>query len=541
MGLLDKLRARPRRSAGHATEASPSNSPRPLRSTGCDWTRRLPRPVLAYIFALTCPHTLDDSYDTSEESMSDGCMLCDMRDLAHCAQVCRRWFIEARVLLYTHIRIDPVHYCELEVQLAAKRKRRSFFDRNGDPIDAPQVRLELLMRTVREDQKLANRVLSLRMPYMTREANKANIARTISVLHNLRFVDLPSGLFSDEPSCTALKQELIVQCPDLRRISYRHGAEGSFARLPGSQLWTNLEKLELSGLQIEAGTLRNGLASFSKLRDLTLEDMPWLDDSAFLMRPPFPPIPALLNLTIRDTPNVTAAGIVSFLSSPYTQNALQSLTLSSTDVIPSTLHQILAAAPRLTSLSIIQDVRRSFPAEQVPPLTSNSLRLLHFEITSETETHGLPPVAGSYYTYLISSLMSRSLPALRDLYVRDANFPDTLLLAPPPRLFGGGEDGPQLRNRGLTQPLNVYSKGLDELEWNFTPYDPGTVYGRGGAKTRPVSFHEAQLNRSWGGDSRKSVLVGNGFGGFLAVPADENERPKSSGGYKRSSRQDLWR
>jgi hypothetical protein len=100
MGLFDKLRARPRRSAGHATEASPSNSPRPLRATGRDYTRKLPRPVLAYIFALTCPHTLDESYDTSEESMSDGCMLCDMRDLAHCAQVCKRWFIEGRALLY---------------------------------------------------------------------------------------------------------------------------------------------------------------------------------------------------------------------------------------------------------------------------------------------------------------------------------------------------------------------------------------------------------------------------------------------------------
>lgn len=136
--------------------------------------------------------------------------------------------------------------------------------------------------------------------------------------------------------------------------------------------------------------------------------------------------------------------------------------------------------------------------------------------------------------------MSRSLPALRDLYVRDANFPDTLLLAPPPRLFGGGEDGPQAVGGGLSQPLNVYSKGLDELEWNFTPYDPNPSFGRRDSRTRPVSFHEAQLSRSWGGGARQSVLVGNGFGGFLAVPAEE-ERPQSSSGYKRASRQDLWR
>jgi len=438
-----------------------------------------------------------------------------------------------------HVRIDPVHYCELEVELAAKRKRRSFFDRNGDPIDAPQVRLELFMRSVRESQGLANMVLSLRMPYMTREANKANIARTISVLPHLRFVDLPTGLFSDEPSCAGLKQELMIRCPDLRRMSYRHGSEGSFARLPGSQLWVNLEKLELSGLELEPSIFRNGLASFPCLRDLTLDDLPWLDDSAFAVIGLLPPFPAVEQLTLRDTPNVTASGLAAFLASPNNRAALRSLTLGVTGVLPSALHQILTAAPRLHSFSIIQEVSRSFPAEQIPPLASKSLHLLHYEITSETEHHGLAPVAGSYYTYLISSLMSRSLPALRDLYVRDAQFPDTLLIAPPPRLFGGGEDGPQVVG-GLSQPLNVYSKGLDELEWNFTPYDPNPGVGRRTGNTRPVSFHEAQLSRSWGGDARKSVLVGNGFGGFLAVPA-EDDRPKSSGGYKRESRQDLWR
>jgi hypothetical protein len=440
-----------------------------------------------------------------------------------------------------HVRIDPVHYCELEVQLAAKRKRRSFFDRNGDPIDASQVRLELFMRTVRESQGLANMVLSLRTPYMTREANKANIARTISVLPHLRFVDLPTGLFSDEPSCAALKQELMIRCPDLRRMSYRRGSEGSFARLPGSHLWGNLEKLELSGLQIEPGILRNGLASFPYLRDLTLGELPWLDDSAFAVNGPLPPFPAVEQLTIRDTSNVTASGLIALLSSPDNRAALQSLTLGATGVLPSELHQILAAAPRLRSLSIIQEVSRSFPSEQIPPMASESLHLLHYEVTSETENHGLAPVAGSYYTYLISSLMSRSLPALRDLYVRDAQFPDTLLLAPPHRLFGGGESGPQMVGGGLSQPLNVYSKGLDELEWNFTPYDPDPGLRRRTGNTRPVSFQEAQLSRSWGGDARKSVLVGNGFGGFLAVPADEDEWSKSSGGHKRASRQDLWR
>ncbi|KAJ5272353.1 hypothetical protein N7478_007478 [Penicillium angulare] len=537
MGLLDKIKASPRRSRRSATPAT--EPPTPPRSTGHDATSKLPHPVLVRIFSYVCPHTLDYSYDTSEDSMNDGCMLCDMRDLAHCTLVCRRWFAASQALLYKNVRIDPVHYCEREITLAAKRKRRSFFDRNGDPVDVPQLRLELFMRSVRESHDLGKIVLSLRMPYMTREANKTNIARTISVLPQLRYVDLPTGLFSDESSCTTLKQELIASCPDLRRMSYRRGAEGSFARLPEAPQWVNLEKLEITGLRIEESTLRNGLAAFRNLRDLTLEDLPWLEDSAFAANTTWPLFPPLEKLTIRDTPQLTATGLVSFLSPQRNRLALQELTISSTGVLPSTLHRILAAAPGLSHLSIIQEVSRSFPQEQIAPMKSQSLKLLHYEITSESDTPGLPPVASSYYTYLISSLMSQCLPRLRDLYVRDAQFPDTLLLTPPPRLFGGGEDGPQLRG-GLMQPLNVYSKGLDELEWNFTPYEPNPALGQSGTRTRPVSFQEAQLSRSWGGEARKSVLVGNGFGGYLAVPEDD-DRPKSSGGSKRSSRQDLWR
>lgn len=53
---------------------------------------RLPVKILEEIFASVCPHTRDESYSTSEDSMiDDGCMLCDMRDLAQCALVCRQW------------------------------------------------------------------------------------------------------------------------------------------------------------------------------------------------------------------------------------------------------------------------------------------------------------------------------------------------------------------------------------------------------------------------------------------------------------------
>ncbi|KAL2828063.1 hypothetical protein BDW59DRAFT_54061 [Aspergillus cavernicola] len=548
MGLLSRLRQRSKSQSGAGNSVSYAHLRMnedlpPLPRHGPDLTKKLPDSVLARIFTSVCPHANNSTYDTSEESMTeDGCMLCDMRDLAHCAMVSKTWYPVAQSLLYSHVRIDAVHYCELEEQLAAKRKRRSFFDRNADPIDAPQVRLSLLMRTVRLSRNLGSRVLSLRMPYMTREANKAEIARTISVLPNLRYVDLPSGIYSDDPSCLTLKQELMARCPELRRMSYRTGAEGSFSQLPASHLWTNLEILELSNLQIEPSTLRLSLASFPHLRDLTIDNTPYLDDSIFTPNQSLPPFPPIQRLTLRNTPNITTTGLTTFLSAPIPRQNLHTLTLSSTGIPPHTLHTLLASTPRLISLSIIQEITRSFPPERLPPLTSSSLQLLHYEITSPQGTYGVPPKAASYYTYLISTLMSNSLPSLHDLYVRDADFPEALLLTPPPRLYGGGESGPQFMGGGLARPLNVYSKGLDELEWNFTPYEPlgSSTRGRRDSVTRPLSFHDASLSPSWGGDARKSVLVGNGFGGFLAVPAEDG-RPKSSGGWRRDSRGDLWR
>ena len=52
----------------------------------------LPPNVLNLLFSYVCPHTLDESYLSSEESMEDdGCMLCNIRDLAHCAMMNRAW------------------------------------------------------------------------------------------------------------------------------------------------------------------------------------------------------------------------------------------------------------------------------------------------------------------------------------------------------------------------------------------------------------------------------------------------------------------
>lgn len=76
----------------------PAPYPPTLQST---WlVARLPPSVLERIFSWVCPHARDESYDTCEQSGSEkGCMLCDLRNLAHCIQVCRSWRVSGIKIL----------------------------------------------------------------------------------------------------------------------------------------------------------------------------------------------------------------------------------------------------------------------------------------------------------------------------------------------------------------------------------------------------------------------------------------------------------
>ncbi|ODH51129.1 hypothetical protein GX48_02741 [Paracoccidioides brasiliensis] len=554
---------------------TPNNSPRR------DFTRELSPEILSRIFGYVCLHTLDDTYNSSEESMTeDGCMLCKMRDLAHCTLVCRRWHPPAHDLLYQNVRIDAVHYCDLEYELSAKRKKNSFLDHNSEPLDAPMTRLTLFSRTVRESQRIGKLVLSLRMPYMTREAGKLLLAQTVLMLPNLRYVDLPAGFFCDDESTMILKQTMIARCPDIRRMRYARGSEKTFSAIqqedevsnvdqfiygrqqrhkpqpprPQIKVWPNLEVLELCGLNTSIDVLRRVLSRLPCMTDLKLEDLSELESLIFKDSPSLCPFPPIERLTLHDTPGITYRAFIDYFSTSNNRHALKHLTLSNTGIPPGSLHHILKNAPRLQSLSVTQYISDAFVQDNVPPLASRSLRLLHYEITAKSENH-----AAHYYKYLMASLLAGSLPSLLDLYVRDASFPETLMYASLPQMGRkGGAGGAGIK--GLNQAMSVYSKGAKEAEWNFTAYEPLDMPGMGGpggggrrrgSSSRPVSFHGAQLSPAWGDEARRSVLVGNGAGGFLALPGEE-QRPKSSSGYggggggpwmhrREGSKQDLWR
>ena len=91
-----KLKNAPPEASTYAYQ-DPSSS---KRCGGGSPTSKLPSQVLGEIFAHVCPHVRDDTYIKLEDSMQDGdCMLCDLRDLAHCTLVNRQWADDGQKLL----------------------------------------------------------------------------------------------------------------------------------------------------------------------------------------------------------------------------------------------------------------------------------------------------------------------------------------------------------------------------------------------------------------------------------------------------------
>ena len=405
------------------------------------------------------------------------------------------------------------------------------------------------------------------MPYMTRETSKADLARTVSVLPNLRYVDLPEGFFSDDPSSRTLRQELQHRCPEIRSMKYHAGAESSFTLLAHSRLWQNLETLELMGLEVEPDTLLYVLASLPTLQEVKLGEIPSLDDTIFGQNNSLPPFPPLTALRLEGTPSITATGLIAYLSRPETRELLIRLSLFTTGVLPQDLHEVLSCAPHLSHLHINEAVSRSFPFKPVLPLASRSLRTLHYEIFSSSHTPN--PPSDSYYTYIASSLLSGALPCLRELYVLSPSLPELLLILPNAPFTGSDKSnrfstgssiystasqlGPMFAASGLSShgvSLDIYTKPLEsiETEWSLTSLElPSERNGRRGSvsATRPMSLISSDRSgspNSGNGRSKESVLVGNGFGGYLAVPNEDGGgrgRPGSFHG-RRASQGSEW-
>lgn len=548
---------------------------------------------------------------------------------------------------YHSIRIETVHYCDREDLLAEKRKRKTFFDHNGEPEDTPRKRLQLLCRTLREDPaRLGPLVEYFKLPYMLRESSQADLARTIAVLPNLRYVDLPEALFHDDNSYITLRMEVEARCQNLRKITYMHGSERSLERVASGHVFRNLEVLELNNIQMDATVVLRALAVLEGLRALKITESDIItDDMITHENEMLPAFPALEELILEKTPGITAHGLRGYLSRHDTSQALKVLSLTETGVTPWTLQEVLGAALALKRLTISYVALKSLPlaagTPQVPPLSSRSLEILNYEIMPAASSSPYSNILPSYYNYLSGSLLMGGLSNLRALYVRDANFPDTLAGLPPPaprfatdafkrpgssgsqrstalssnisynslgspgfppngfqqqatgngnpfqqqptgngnpfqKPFAGAGHNPRFSTNnpfaafagpngpsGLPQTLEVFTKGDDELNWGMVKVEPGKKQDRSAddSANRPGSSYGLD-NSTIGWNSRagarKSVFMGNGAGGFLAVPdlpsparrgsapdadgSDDWPRPKSANtAAKRASRIDLWR
>lgn len=598
---------------GHGGGAGRLHAPSPASTR---LLAHFPDTVLDRIFAFVCPHSEDETYETHELSgLVDACMLCDMRDLAHCGAVCQQWRQPARRRLYVmspllashtsfhvvpglltclvfplrlrryhSIRIDAVHFCEREIYLSDKRKRRSFFDRNGQPEDPARMRLKLLCRTLREDPtRLGVLVRYFKTSYMLRESSQADLARTIAVLPNLLYVDLPEGLYADEYAYLTLRLEVQARCRKLRKMTYTAGAERSFEKL-ATGIWPELEVLELVRLQVDPVTLRHVIGSLPNLQALKVTKLVGFVDEV-LFPPPHemvPPFPALEELMLKNVSGLTVEGLKQYLASPDARARLKSMNLTHTGVGVWDLHKVLSLATSLTNLVVVDSVASALPAaagtHDIPPLRSRSLRTLNWEITAKSSAGILGPSAtATYYNYLSGSLLSGGLPSLNAVYVRDQNFPESLLgmpLPPTPAFAGGAfaarpstsgsSSAAQTRNAafGLSTPkpfskghnprfssnnpfaammptqqiqtLEVFTKGDNESGWNIVRVPGGYAGGEGRGHRRGSSFGSiamperphssygltSQSVMAWGtsGDTRRSVFMGDGAGGFLAVP-----------------------
>ncbi|KAM3540468.1 hypothetical protein ARSEF1564_006603 [Beauveria bassiana] len=412
---------------------------------------QLPPAVLQRIFAHVCPHASDESFDTCEDSArADNCVLCDLRDLSHCAQISRAWRVAAIQVLYHSIRIEPVHYCKLEAWLAERRKKTGRFDRNGVPEDTAQARLRLLRRTVRDDPtRIGKLVQYLKIPYMLREFCYVELAQTIAVLPDLHYVDLPEGMFADEPAYATLRLEVQARCPKLRKMTYVAGSERSFSMLATGQIWPRLQVLELNRLNVDPTTMRNVLGSLANLRALKVSQTDSISDEVLLSTEGLPALPPLEELVLKDTPRVTAAGLIEYLSWLDAQQALEVLTLKDTGVQASGLADILTMATSLRTLALQTKISEPFPhTAGIAPLASQSLRTLRFEVSGRTPSAQDASAANTYYSYVANSILQSNLPRLRKLFVHDESFPDKLQTAMP--VPGGALNNPRHRHQNTS-------------------------------------------------------------------------------------------
>ena len=375
--------------------------------------------------------------------------------------------------------------------------------------------------------RLGQTVRFLKMPYMLRESCQPNLARTIAVTPKLRYVDLPEGLFTDDPSFATLRLEVQARCLELRKMTYMRGSERSLQALATGTIWTHLEVLELVKVNIDPAVIRQALGCLGNLRALKISETAYISDLTMAWNDMLPPFPALEELILNDVPNVTIEGIKAWLMMPEAREALRVITLDKTGVDVATLHEVLGWASRLKHVSVMDSVTVPMPTavgqQGVPPLQSASLETLHFEILAGASAPKYSGVKSSYYDYLAGSLLAGGLPNLRALYVRDPNFADLLLGLPTPvPMFAEGAV-PRPSSSGSSSGFSPRAGNSGVLSPGFSPKSPtrGSLTPSGSNPAfapSPQQFNPGH-NPRFSSNNPFAPMVGLGSGSIANLPA----------------------
>lgn len=370
------------------------------------------------------------------------------------------------------------------------------------------------------------------MPYMLRESCQADLARTIAVTPDLHYVDLPEGLYTDDPAYLTLRLEVQARCLELRKMTYMGGSENSLQALATGRVWTKLEVLELIRVEMEPSMMRQVLGYLENLRALKISQTTSFTDETLEWNEMLAPFPPVEEFILTDVPNVTCEGLKGWLMLPEARQALKVLTLNGTGARAWALQDLMPYTPVLKHLSILDSVSAALPAaagtHNIPPLSSTSLESLHFEITAAPSTPKYAGVTASYYNYLANSLLSGGLPNLHAVYVRDPNFPDLLLGLPPPTPAyaegRGARPASSGSNSPFSSPLSSPSNrpthgGLPPLSPPSAPFSAG-----GGRGHRP----QGSLSSLNGGAFSLSPNAGLGVPANPANPRFSSNNPFAS-------------
>ncbi len=179
------------------------------------------------------------------------------------------------------------------------------------------------------------------------------------------------------------------------------------------------------------------------------------------------------------------------------------------------LHGLLASAPALRHLTIVDEIKATLPVAagtpNILPLASNSLQTLNYEITSDPKADPYAGLTRSYYNYLSGSLISGGLPNLRTVYVRDANFPDSLLGLPAPPLL-------PFTDGGVGRPASSGSPSAAASPRSFT-----------GGSVHPSAHHLSPSFRPAPPVSLQANLLPGAQGDASRRPAAQGGMPWAAG------------